>query len=127
MIAASKILRKLGGKNRLPHLACALAEVLEIMRIKVAQNLFDFLVETRIAQNIAIGFGGDGKPIGHFDAFARELPAHLAQRSILAADERDVIDADLVKPKDVFGPLFAGSRDRCFQRLRCHGVSFFRC
>ena len=97
------------------------------MRIKIAKNLFDFLVEARFAQNIAIGFGGDRKAVGHFYAFALQFPAHLAQRGILAADERNVIDANFVEPSDVFGSLCAGLCDGGFKYLRCQDVNFFPC
>ena len=97
-----QILRQLGGENGLPHLAAALAEVLHVVRVEVAQNLADALVEPRLAQKMAVRLGRDGETIGHLDALARQFAAHLAQRGILAADQRDVVDADLVKPEDVF-------------------------
>jgi hypothetical protein len=121
-----QILRQFNTQDCLSHLAGALTEVLEVACIKIAKNLFDFLVETRFAQNIAIRISGDRKAVRHFDAFGCQFSAHLAQRGILAADERNVIDANFVEPSDVFGPLCAGLCDRGFKCLRCHNVSSFR-
>ena len=41
------------------------------------------------------------KPFGHLHPLRRQLAIHLAERGVLAADQRDVFDADFGKPADV--------------------------
>ena len=49
---------------------------------------------------MAIGLGGDREAIGNGDALRRELLEHLAKRGVLAADQRNVLDANLAKEAD---------------------------
>ena len=54
-----------------------------------------------------------GEPVGHPYPLGAEMAAHFAQRGILSSNERDVLNADLLKPLDVGHPR--GRRDsRCF-------------
>ena len=58
---------------------------------------------TCLVQHVAIGRSGDGEPVRNADVLAGQLLEHLAQRSVLAADERHVLDADLLEKADVPG------------------------
>ena len=67
------------------------------MRIKITKNLFDFLVEPGLPQEVAVGFGRDGKAVRHFNAFGGQFAVHLAKRGIFSADERDIVDPNFVQ------------------------------
>ena len=54
-----------------------------------------------LVQHVAIGLGGDGESVRDADALPGQLLEHLAQRGVLAADERHVVDADLLEKADV--------------------------
>ena len=56
-----------------------------------------------LVQHVAIGLGGDGESVRDADALTGQLLEHLAQRRVLSADERHVVDAELLKKADVPG------------------------
>ena len=54
-----------------------------------------------LVQHVAIGLGGDGEPVRDADALPGQLLEHLAQRRVLSADQRHIVDAELLKKADV--------------------------
>ena len=57
-----------------------------------------------LVEHVAVGLGGDGEAVRDADALSGELPVHLAERGVLAADERHVLDAELLEEADVAKP-----------------------
>ena len=69
---------------------------------------------TGFVQHVAIGRGGDGESVRYADALSGQLLQHLAQRGVLSADERHVVDAEVLKEADV---------PRCTHELSSRSVS----
>ena len=67
-----------------------------------------------LVQHVAIGLGGDGESVRHADALPGQLLEHLAQRGVLSADQRHVVDAEVLKEADV---------PRCTHDLSSRSVS----
>lgn len=51
-------------------------------------------LDSRLTQVQTERLGGDGEPVGHPHAQRRQFADHLAQRSVLAADNCDIVDGD---------------------------------
>ncbi len=68
-------------------------------------ELVEFRVQTvpraGLVQHVTIGLGGDGESVRDADALPGQLLEHLAQRRVLSADQRHVVDAELLKKADV--------------------------
>ena len=72
-----------------------------------------------LVQHEAIGLGGDGESVRDADALPGQLLEHLAQRRVLSADERHIVDAELLKKPDEPGcthDLSSHSASSCRQR-----------
>ena len=69
---------------------------------------------TGLVQHVAIGRGGDGESVRHADALPGQLLDHLAQGGVLSADQRHVVDAEVLKEADV---------PRCTHDLSSRSVS----
>ena len=95
-----EVARQLGGENGVTNLRAALPEVLHVARIESLEDVANLRVQSRLAQKIAKPVGGDGKAIRHLHTLGRQLAEHLAQRSVLPADQRHVVDADVSEPFD---------------------------
>jgi hypothetical protein len=52
-------------------------------------------------EHLAVGAGQDREAVRHTDPRAGQLPIHLAERRVLASDQRDVLDAHLGEAADV--------------------------
>src|SRR6202008_5141225 len=52
-------------------------------------------------QDMFVGLGGDGEPVRYADALLGQLLEHLAERGVLAADERHVVDTKLFEEANV--------------------------
>ena len=48
-------------------------------------------------EHAAIGLGGDGEAVGNLDPLAGQLPIHLPEGRVLAADQPDVANADVAE------------------------------
>ena len=53
------------------------------------------------SQEVPVRLGRDRESIRDLHPGGCQLAVHLAERGVLAADQRDVVDADFVKPLDV--------------------------
>ncbi len=67
-------------------------------------------------ERVAVGLRGDGKAVGHAHAQPRQALEHLAERGILAADQRQVGERQLAQPADV-GGLGLGHRGLAQRRV----------
>ena len=72
-----------------------------VVGVETGQEISDVMFERSATQEIPVRFGGDGKTIRHIDSFGSQLTIEFTERSILAADECHVVDADLIKPADI--------------------------
>ena len=89
-----------GGQNGVTDLCAALAEIFHVPGVEILQDVANLPVQPRLAQEVTIRLGGDGKAIRHLHALGRQLAKHLAQRRVLAANERHIVDADVGEPFD---------------------------
>jgi hypothetical protein len=70
------------------------------MGIQVFEDFFDLIFNARVLEEVAVGIGGNGKPIGNIDALLVEFLIHLPQRGVLPAHHGNVLYADLIEPKN---------------------------
>ncbi len=96
-----QLLRQLGSEDGLAYLTAALMQGFQVARIEVGEQPPDLQVQFGFAQEISIRLRRDGEPIGHLHAFGGQFLEHLAKRSILAADERNIVHGDVIKPADI--------------------------
>ncbi len=80
----------------------AFGQVSHVLGVQIRKHLADFRLDACFFQQIAVGVGGDGKPMRDSHTFAGKMLIHLAQRGVLAADQRHITNADFIKPKDQF-------------------------
>ncbi len=93
-----QVFRQLGIENQPARQAPPGAEVVDVAGVEPLQYLAEPAVERRLTQKIPVRLGSHCKSVGDLHPLWRELAVHLAQRRVLAADERHVVDADLLKP-----------------------------
>ena len=89
-----------GGVDDLARPRGAARQIVDIGNIESDERLFQRRPSAGGLERMAIGLGGDREAIGNGDALRREFPEHLAKRGVLAADQRNVLDADLAKEAD---------------------------
>ena len=67
--------------------------------MKVADERRNPFIEAARPQEMAVRVGRDGETIRHADACSPQRQIHLAERRILAADERHVAETDLANQR----------------------------
>ncbi len=97
-----EIRRQAGAVHDLPGLLGALGEVVDVVGAQPFERRLQRLERAGRLERVAVGVGRDREPVRDQHALVAELPVHLAERGVLAADNRDVCDPDLVEPADVF-------------------------
>ena len=100
--------------NQFPRLCADVVEVGKIGLIQFAQQVRQGLAQFIFFQKHPVRFGGDGKTVGHEDAFGRELGEHFPQRGIFAAYKREFSDGNLREVFDKGGhdiPIFVSIKD----------------
>lgn len=70
------------------------------MLIETGEDLFDARTQPRAGQEMPVALRRDRKAIGHLHALGAQLMKHFAQRGILAADEGNIANGDVVKSTD---------------------------
>ena len=110
-----ELLRQLGvgGGHLLDHLcrpACtedrvadpvrAVGEVGDVAGVQSVEGVGDDTLEGRGAHELTVGIGGQREARRHAHAEVGQLGEHLAEGGVLAADEVDVVHADLGQPSD---------------------------
>ena len=86
-----------------PRLGPDVVEVGKIGFVQSAQHGFQAFAQVVFFQKEAVCFGGDGKTVGHEDAFWGKLRKHFPQRGVFAAHLVQIGHAELVKPEDLGG------------------------
>jgi len=92
--------RELGGADDISRFGTALLEVTQIVGVQPGQGVANGGLNPRLFEEVAIGKGGDGVPIGHRHPLRRQLLMHFTQGSILAAHYRHILDANVIKPEN---------------------------
>ena len=72
------------------------------MGVESGQGLVDCILDTGGLDQVLIGIGGYGKAVRHLDPVRGEILIHLAERGVFAADDGDIINADIIEPEDEF-------------------------
>ncbi|MNG41453.1 hypothetical protein D3C84_1306530 [compost metagenome] len=54
-----------------------------------------------VIKHITIRLNSDGKTVGDAYPLSREVLVHLAQRGVLAPDQRYIVDTQLFEPADM--------------------------
>ena len=90
-----KIVRQRRAMNDFPRAPGAPRQVIDILHVQAIERFVQALPGVGLVQQITVGLCRDRKTVGHPHALRAQLADHLAQRSILAADQRDIGNADL--------------------------------
>ena len=69
----------------------------DIGRVEVVEFGVQAVPGARLVQHVAIGRSSDGEPMRNPDTLPGQLLKHLAQRGVLTADQRHVVDAEVLK------------------------------
>ena len=85
----------------MPHAGPARAEVLDVARIQIAEGISYLGIHAGLSKEVAICLGGDCEPVGDLHTRGCQFAIHLAERGVLPANQRDIVDADFVKPPDL--------------------------
>ncbi len=96
--------RQARGQDRLARLPPAALEVGDVARVEPGQGLLEPLLQPAFREDRPVRVRGHREPVGHLHAVGRELAIQLAQRGVLPAHQRDVVDADVGKPADQRSP-----------------------
>ena len=74
---------------------------IDVVDIQRPQRRVDLFLQVVMGDEMAITLGRDGETVRDTDPLLGQGAEHLAQRRVLAPDERNVIDGDLGKSADV--------------------------
>ena len=72
----------------------------DVVGVEADERGADDGIEFRFGDEMTVSLGGDGEAVGDVHSLSAELADHLAERGVLAADERDVLDARVREPFD---------------------------
>ncbi len=78
-----------------------LGEKVDAPLVELVKELVQPLPGVGGGEGIAVGFGGERKAIWNQHAFLGQRRVQLPQRSVLAADQRDVAEPNVGKPADI--------------------------
>ena len=87
--------------DRMPHAGPARAEVLDIARIQISKDISYLGIHAGLSKEVAISLGGDCEPVGDLHTRGCQFAIHLSERGVLPANQRDIVDADFIKPPNV--------------------------
>jgi hypothetical protein len=73
----------------------------DIARVQAIERGMQARPGVGLVEHMAVAQGGDRKAVRHADALSRQLAVHLAERGVLAADQRHVANAQILEPADV--------------------------
>jgi hypothetical protein len=71
-------------------------------------------VKPRFIQVFSIGLGSGCETVWNPNAVRRQFTVHLAERRVLSAYERDIVDADLIEPPNQICRNFRGTHENPF-------------
>ena len=78
-----------------PRAAGAPGQVIDILHVQAIERLVQAAPGVGLVEQVAVSAGGDGKAVGHPHALCAQFADHFAQRGILAADLRNIGNADV--------------------------------
>ena len=91
---------QLGVQDRLPGGQAAPLQVGDVPGIEPIEDVPEPGRDAGVLDKIVIGRRRDGETIRHPDAPGRQFPDHLAEGRVLAADQRHILDADVLEPEN---------------------------
>ena len=94
---ALEILGQAGAVDDVARAFGAPGEILHVVGLEVVERLVQRTPGACRLEHVAVGLGRDREAVGHAHALAREVAVHLAERSVLAPHQRDVVDPDLLE------------------------------
>ena len=89
-----------GDAGPVDDLTCAPAapgEIGHVGRVQAVERLMEPLPSTSLLEHVAVRLGGRCEAVRHLYTLGVELAVHLAERSVLPSDERNVIDPELLE------------------------------
>jgi len=96
-----QVRRHVGIENPAANLGAGPLQLRQIIRIHAFQARLDALGEMIVFEKMPVGPGSGGESVGDPHAFGAQVAEHLAQGSVLATDEGDVIHPQLGKCADI--------------------------
>ena len=97
-----QVLGQVRLEDQVARLPASLTEILDVARVQALENFPQPAVNPGLAQEIAVGVGRNGEAVRHLHTLGSQLAVHFAERGVLSPDERDIPDADLVEPSNVW-------------------------
>ena len=114
--------RQGGAVDQFADRVGAARQVVDVRLVEVVQQRVQAAVQVVVGKNLAIGLGRHGEAVRHLDAQRDQFAIHLAERGVLAADQRHVAQAQIGKPANVGGGRRAHVAGvPCCRRLRFTG------
>ncbi len=98
---AGQVVRQPGAVDDLPGALAAPRQIGHVVGVQIVEGLVKPAPGIRLLQDVTVGIGGGGVSVGHEHALVGQLAVHLAERRVLAAHQRNVVDADLFEETDV--------------------------
>ncbi len=86
--------------DQVADLAAPRAQVSDVVRVQILQKLLDVAPDSRRIDEVTVGTGRDGIPVGDVDPLFLQVAPHLAQRGVLAPHLGYVLQLQFVKPDD---------------------------
>src|ERR1700722_17575734 len=111
-----QIVREPGAVDDLTGALAFTHQRADVGRVQPVELGMQTVPGTGLVQHVAIRLSGDGESVREAEALPGQLLEHLAQRRVLSADERHIVDAELLKKADVLG---------CTHDLSSHSASSY--
>jgi nucleotide-binding universal stress UspA family protein len=98
-----------------PGLLAAASQVGDVIWIEPVEGGAQSLPGPRRLKRVAVGVGSGREAVRYQHPLVRQLAVHLAERRVLPADERNILDAELLEeahvPRNVHGCPFSCSEE----------------
>ena len=101
----SQLLRQLGVDDPAADLCTGCGQCIDVIDIQRLQGVADACRQAVVFQVVPEGLRRGGKTVGHPHTLAGEGLVHLAERGVLAANQRYIIDAEFAETPDVVEAL----------------------
>lgn len=84
-------------QQEVPHPGPTPRQILDVLDIKAMKDRTDLFTDAILCDEPPVSIGGDGETIEHAYAIRTEPLVELTERSVLAADERNIGQRDLIE------------------------------